>query len=611
MEENGQDYANHRSRSSSTHQSSVVRRRAAAVEDASTGTTSSAVVGRGGGDAPRDEDVGVVKKYYAVKPKHRPEAKNQRSRNKEVVAVVASLVVVFLLLWRLDTPVDDGADDSPPTRKVISHATISAGRAVPIVFSSLIGYDKNDDLNGRFSYPDPLNDDAQKDSKEPDWGRLKINLFLYDDDRSGSVQRSIYHDHREYWSYEKLKKQEWDPVTEEEVDPYEEDWYYALDDDVERNPLHAYDDDNIQNEKRCRRTNWHRDLHINCNTLHEFDVPRRFRTGEASFLGRGSYRHSYLSKSLDDETVVFKSYRYHDSHKTEDFEYMRIDAQIAEIFTWSPRLVGVHAFCGHSMINEPVMGGRMEAIALPFDHYEDDDDADEHYAHMLRVIEAMEKRGELVVLNDLTGTEKLLYALEMAEPLLLLHSYPGGVIVHDDLTLEQYLVAEDGTVKLNDLNRGEVMLFNEEDQEYCRYRNGAGNGYWRSPEEYKDEPLNEKIDIFSLGNNFYALLTGLPPFAKLDDDIDAVKNHIMDGDTSFIDPRFRDRSFGERVLSELIPLCWKYNPDERIDIFELVSRLREAVEKDRQHVVTERRNLRHILTTTFHMGRKDQSVGQS
>ena len=35
------------------------------------------------------------------------------------------------------------------------------------------------------------------------------------------------------------------------------------------------------------------------------------------------------------------------------------------------------------------------------------------------------------------------------------------------------------------------------------------NIQYRSPEEYNDYPLNEKIDVYSMGNNIYALLTGL------------------------------------------------------------------------------------------------------
>lgn len=148
-----------------------------------------------------------------------------------------------------------------------------------------------------------------------------------------------------------------------------------------------------------------------------------------------------------------------------------IDAQVADLFTWSPRLVNIYGFCGIGMINEAVMGNRMEDVAMPLEH-----ETDEGYEKLLGIMEKLEEEDELVVLNDLTGTEKLVYALEMAESVLLLHSYPGGVIVHDDLTLEQFLLAEDGSSKMNDYNRAEFMLWNQEDREYCRYRNNPGNG---------------------------------------------------------------------------------------------------------------------------------------
>jgi serine/threonine protein kinase len=98
---------------------------------------------------------------------------------------------------------------------------------------------------------------------------------------------------------------------------------------------------------------------------------------------------------------------------------------------------------------------------------------------------------------------------------------------------------------------------------------------WRSPEEYYDKPLNEKIDIWSLGNNFYGLLTGLAPFYELKHSED-VKQHLKKKEKSFIDPRYRERSYVERKLAEIIELCWEYEPDKRIDIHTLVKLLRDV-----------------------------------
>ena len=59
-----------------------------------------------------------------------------------------------------------------------------------------------------------------------------------------------------------------------------------------------------------------------------------------------------------------------------------------------------------------------------------------------------------------------------------MHNYKDGVIIHDDIQLSQFLWT-DGTktaVKLNDFNRAEVMLWDEENQEYCTFCNGKGGG---------------------------------------------------------------------------------------------------------------------------------------
>ena len=149
---------------------------------------------------------------------------------------------------------------------------------------------------------------------------------------------------------------------------------------------------------------------------------------------------------------------------------MRIDALVAEMFTSSQQIVGIYGYCGTGMINEPVTQGKMNNVAIPYDDHD----------YIDTVIEKFEEEGEVTVLNNLSGTEKLEYALEMAEAVALLHSYPGGVIVHDDVTLEQFLIDDEGHLKLNDFNRAEFMLWNDEDQEYCRYRNNPGKGEVRA-----------------------------------------------------------------------------------------------------------------------------------
>ena len=65
--------------------------------------------------------------------------------------------------------------------------------------------------------------------------------------------------------------------------------------------------------------------------------------------------------------------------------------------------------------------------------------------------------------------------------------------------------------------------------------------------------------------------------------LEKLKEAVMHGKTAFIDPRFQKRSFAESKLAEIIPLCWRYDPRQRIDIFQLVDLLRNAVEENKAH----------------------------
>jgi serine/threonine protein kinase len=100
---------------------------------------------------------------------------------------------------------------------------------------------------------------------------------------------------------------------------------------------------------------------------------------------------------------------------------------------------------------------------------------------------------------------------------------------------------------------------------------------YRSPEEFAGQDLNEKIDIFSFGNNIYSLMTGLWPFYENEDD-GFVQKEIVNGKTAFIDKRYRSRSYAEGKMVELIEQCWRYKAVDRPDIFEVVRFLRRAIE---------------------------------
>lgn len=281
----------------------------------------------------------------------------------------------------------------------------------------------------------------------------------------------------------------------------------------------------------------------------------------------GEFRNVFLMEDgiNKGESFVWKQYVYDSNYDNEDYESTRIDALVAEIFSHNERFVEPYGHCALAVLAEAITGGTVDERAIPIQRDRDND--------VIRLDDAHDVDPK----NDLTVRQKLTWSLEMAEALAFMHNYEGGLIVHDDAHLEQFLVTSDGLhVKLQDFNRAEIMLWDEERQEYCRYVNGYGYGEWRSPEEYMNLPLNEKIDVFTLGTDMYSILTGLLPFYR-EKETEGVQLRFKNGELPRIDPRYRTRSLAEAKLVEAIERCWAFHPEDRIDIFGVVEILRQGV----------------------------------
>ena len=172
-----------------------------------------------------------------------------------------------------------------------------------------------------------------------------------------------------------------------------------------------------------------------------------------------------------------------------------MDAMVADRLTSSPRIYDIYGFCGMAIMSEFFPYGDYEDVAVPGTGY------------LLTTKEQIEQQeNELTPYNDIESIEKLRISLQMAEALADLHGDPNGAIVHQDVQLSQYLLSSDGkTVKLNDFNRAEFMLWDDNKGTYCKYGEGGGNGnvillfiylYLNCLYRVKDILLCEKIYIF-------------------------------------------------------------------------------------------------------------------
>jgi len=385
-----------------------------------------------------------------------------------------------------------------------------------------------------------------------------------------------------------------------------------------------------EEETVCTQTIFYRGNHPTCNELHSLASGYTWLIGEeaysrrwknrkqlskekallSKFLGAGYFRHAFLLERIvarDDnmrsneegvqnqwDDVVFKIMQFLEDEGGEHgfaeddevrsrgwgynpndkytflglVEYMRIDANVMELLTPSPRAADVFSYCGTSSITEftpidiedyvyPTLGNTPKKL-----HHEPED-----YPYL-----------DLPLNSHISFEEKLEIALEMAKCVAAMHGYTDGVVVNVDIQLGQFFRGKDGKIKLVDFNRAEAMFYDTKKEEYCKWRNGMSpDGTLRAPEENVDAGLSEQLDVFSLGNVFYSVLTGASVWEGYG--LAEATRNIIEGETMPIDTLFYE-TFSSEVLAQAIELCWTYDAEERPTIFEIVRFLEQAIESN-------------------------------
>lgn len=344
---------------------------------------------------------------------------------------------------------------------------------------------------------------------------------------------------------------------------------YAQDDDVLKNTYLSWYEE-LGKNRTCRIPEKHVRLHFpTCNLLHEHEFESNIRSGSSRKLGAGLFHLVFVADPSYGDRLVMKSGNLERDLTTFNYiEQYLMDGKVSAAILPHPLYVDLYAFCFVGMLGEYMGGGDMEQLSL----------INEYRCKPTPILLSPEVSPQkpLAFGNNFSATQKLQFSLDMAEALALMHNHPGGVLIHDDIQLSQFLLAPNGRVKFNDFNRAEIMQFDQQHNQYCKYYNGRGHGDWRSPEEYNDDPLDEYMDVFSLANNFYSILTGFYPFPHICSDHQAAKQ-VVAGKRSYLDPRWKQKSFGEGRLSQLIQQCWAESPNDRPSIGEVVVFLRSTL----------------------------------
>ena len=123
-------------------------------------------------------------------------------------------------------------------------------------------------------------------------------------------------------------------------------------------------------------------------------------------------------------------------------------------------------------------------------------------------------------------------------------------------------------------------MWNREKDEPCPFYVGNNPGKFRSPEEYLYLGETEKVDIYSMGNVFYTLLTGTWPYEdkKTKEAQRLIKtNHrppIPDKEKESQDPLVI-------ALLRAIDMCWAQDPADRATARQVEAYLETEIAKNR------------------------------
>ncbi|KAL6980046.1 mitogen-activated protein kinase kinase kinase [Sarracenia purpurea var. burkii] len=163
--------------------------------------------------------------------------------------------------------------------------------------------------------------------------------------------------------------------------------------------------------------------------------------------------------------------------------------------------------------------------------------------------------------NQLDERRRVRMALDVAKGMNYLHtSHP--TIVHRDLKTPNLLVDKNWLVKVCDFG-----LSRMQHHTFLSSKSIAGTAEWMAPEVLRNEPSNEKSDVFSFGVILWELATLRVPWSGMNSMqvVGAVgfQNRHLDISEE-IDP----------TAAQIIIDCWNPDPQSRPSFGQLISRLR-------------------------------------
>ncbi|PSS04139.1 Serine/threonine-protein kinase [Actinidia chinensis var. chinensis] len=160
---------------------------------------------------------------------------------------------------------------------------------------------------------------------------------------------------------------------------------------------------------------------------------------------------------------------------------------------------------------------------------------------------------------------RLRMALDIARGMNYLHRR-NPPIVHRDLKTSNLLVDKNWNVKVGDFGLSRLK-----NATFLTAKSGRGTPQWMAPEVLRNEPSNEKSDVFSFGVILWELMTESIPWKHLN-------SFQVVGVVGFMDRRLDLPENLDARASSIIRDCWQSNPEHRPSFQDLIVRVTDLIQ---------------------------------
>jgi serine/threonine protein kinase len=178
--------------------------------------------------------------------------------------------------------------------------------------------------------------------------------------------------------------------------------------------------------------------------------------------------------------------------------------------------------------------------------------------------------------NQLDERRRLRMALDVARGMNYLHNCTP-VIVHRDLKSPNLLVDKNWVVKVCDFGLSRIKH-----NTFLSSRSTAGTAEWMAPEVLRNEPSDEKCDVFSYGVILWELCTLLQPW-------EGMNPMQVVGAVGFQHRRLDIPGSVDPAVAEIIKRCWQTDPRLRPSFSEIMAALRPLLKNTPANQPTRKR----------------------